>query len=214
MNELIFRIINLDTSSLTLIFSGIVAVSTIFYALLTCILVFETNKMRKVQTEPNVSVFIQPKEEFNYIIDMFIQNIGLGPARDIIFEVQPDFEYISGQFLSEVTLIKNGINYLAPNQKIRIFSTSLLEDLALKTKEPINIEIVYTNSVGNNYKSIYQINFSEMVGLSQIGAQSTPLFRLAKSIKEIQSDLKEISIGLKQFTEYSINNKEEINENK
>ena len=38
------------------IFTGVVAISTVFYAILTCKLVSETKRMRKFQTEPRVVV--------------------------------------------------------------------------------------------------------------------------------------------------------------
>ena len=48
--------------------------------------------MRKVQTDPEISITIQPSEsDINYL-DMVIENIGLGSAQNIHFEVIPDFE--------------------------------------------------------------------------------------------------------------------------
>ena len=43
------------TQNGNLLFSGIVAISTVVYAFLTWQLVSETRKMRKVQTEPSVA---------------------------------------------------------------------------------------------------------------------------------------------------------------
>jgi len=48
----------------SLIFSALVAVSTMVYAVLTWKLVSETKKMREAQTEPKISVSIQPREEW------------------------------------------------------------------------------------------------------------------------------------------------------
>ena len=44
--------LNHDIAVLTIFFSGVVAASTVVYAVLTWKLVSETRKMREVQTEP------------------------------------------------------------------------------------------------------------------------------------------------------------------
>ena len=41
-------------------FTGVVALSTVVYAFLTWRLVSETRRMREVQTEPRVSVRVEP----------------------------------------------------------------------------------------------------------------------------------------------------------
>jgi hypothetical protein len=48
---------------LLLVFSGVVALSTVVYAVLTWKLVAETRKMREAQTEPKVSVFVEMNDQ-------------------------------------------------------------------------------------------------------------------------------------------------------
>jgi hypothetical protein len=52
---------------------------------------------------------------------MVIQNVGLGPAYNIKFKLDPDFEYGEGKFLSDLGFVRNGLKYLAPNQKLQFF---------------------------------------------------------------------------------------------
>ena len=113
--------LNQNSGAFAVIFSAVVAIATIVYAILTWRLVSETRKMREAQTEPKISATIQPREEWINFIDMVIQNIGLGPAYNIKFEINPDFEYIKGKFLSELGFMKNALKYLAPNQKLQFF---------------------------------------------------------------------------------------------
>jgi hypothetical protein len=56
--EIIIEIINQNSGLMTLLFSGVVAVSTFFYAILTWQLVSETRKTREAQTEPKIEVRI------------------------------------------------------------------------------------------------------------------------------------------------------------
>jgi len=117
----LMEFLNENSGAFAVIFSALVAIATIVYAILTWKLVSETRKMREAQTEPKVSVTIQPREEWINFIDMVIQNIGLGPAYNIKFEINSDFEYMKGKFLSELGFMKNGLKYLALNQKLQFF---------------------------------------------------------------------------------------------
>ena len=176
------------------LFSAIVAFATVMYVILTCRLVSETKKMREAQTEPKVSVTIQPREEWINLIDMVIQNIGLGPAYNIKFEINPDFEYMKGKFLSELGFMKNGLKYLAPNQKLQFFLTSMIENFEEKTKKSFEIKVTYQNSIGKTYKDVYMIDFSQLIGLSQLG--EPPLYKIAKNVEEIKKDIHHLSTGL------------------
>jgi len=195
----------------SLIFSALVAVSTMVYAVLTWKLVSETKKMREAQTEPKISVSIQPREEWIALVDMVIQNIGLGPAYDIKFKINPDFEYSKNMFLSEIGFIKNGIRYLAPNQRIRFFLTSLAENSERKIQRPFEIKVTYRNAIGKIYEDAYLIDFSELIGLRQLG--EPPLYKIAKSIEKIEREICHLSTGFHKMgvVVYTRQDEEEIN---
>jgi len=186
--------LNENSGAFAVIFSAVVAIATVVYAILTWRLVSETRKMREAQTEPKVSVTIQPREEWIKLIDMVIQNIGLGPAYNIKFEINPDFEYMKGKFLSELGFMKNGLKYLAPNQKLQFFLTSMIENFEEKTKKPFEIRVTYQNNIGKTYKDVYMIDFSQLMGLSQLG-EKPPLYKIAKNVEEIKEDIHNLSIG-------------------
>ena len=185
--------LNQNSGAFAVIFSAVVATATVIYAILTWRLVSETRKMREAQTEPKISVTIKPREEWISFIDMVIQNIGLGPAYNIKFEVNPDFEYVKGKFLSELGFMKNGLKYLAPNQKLQFFLTSMIENFEEKTKKPFEIKVVYQNSISKTYEDAYLIDFSQLIGLSQLG--EPPLYKIAKNIESIQKDIQHFSTG-------------------
>ena len=192
----LLEFLNQNSGAFAVIFSALVAIATIIYAILTWKLVSQTRKMREAQTEPKISVTIQPREEWINLIDMVIQNIGLGPAYNIKFEVSPDFEYTKGKFLSDLGVIKNGLRYLAPNQKIQFFLTSMIENFEEKTKNHFEVRVTYQNSAGKKYEDVYIIDFSELIGLSQLG--EPPLYKIAKNIEEIQRDIHHLSTNIQK----------------
>ncbi|MDK2864886.1 MAG: hypothetical protein PWP37_1078 [Thermotogota bacterium] len=189
----VLEFLNQNSGAFAVIFSAVVAVATVMYAILTWRLTSETRKMREVQTEPKVSVIVQPKEEWINFIDMVIQNIGLGPAYNIKFKINPDFEYAKGKFLSELGFMKNGLRYLAPSQKLQFFLTSMIENFEEKTKKTFEIRVTYQNNVGKKYEDVYIIDFSQLIGLSQLG--EPPLYKIAKNIEKIQRNIQHLSTG-------------------
>lgn len=178
--------LNENSGLFSLIFSLIVAVSTVFYACLTRSLVEETRKMREVQTEPKVYVIIQPGKDWINFLDMSIENVGLGPAFNITFKVDPDFEYIKGEMLSNLGIIKNGISYLAPSQKMNFFFTSMVEDFKRKIADSFEIKVTYKNSIGKEYTDSFLINFSYLIGLTQA---TDPTYNMLGNIKSIKDSI-------------------------
>ena len=179
--------INQNSGVFLVLFSLIVTGATVFYVILTRSLVSETRKMREAQTEPDISVSISSKEESTYLKDMQIQNIGLGAAYNIKFEIEPDFEYAKGCMLSEINLIKNGLHYLAPNQKISFFIASIPEIFMKKNKSFFEIKVKYDNKFGKPYKNTCLIDFSEFFDLRHAGEPS--LKKIANNLEKIQKDI-------------------------
>lgn len=190
---MVLEFLNQNVGVFTIIFSALVTIATVVYAILTWKLVSETKKMREAQTEPNISVTIQPREEWINFIDMIIQNIGLGPAYNIKFKINPDFEYAKGMSLSELGFMRNGLKYLAPNQKLQFFLTSMVENFEEKTKTLFEIKVSYQNSASKTYEDLYLIDFSQLVGLSQLGEPH--VYKIAKNIENIQKDIHNLSTG-------------------
>lgn len=196
------------TQNGNLLFSGVVAISTVVYAFLTWQLVSETRTMRKVQTEPSLHMFIEPRDEHAEITDMFIQNIGMGVARNIKFNVLSDFMYYRDRSLKEdywlkdIHFLKNGLETLAPNQKIRVFSTSFRDVRELNSKTYFEIAIEYTNFKGDEYDPVvYSLDF---LTLPPIGMGKHD--HMLDSVRGIEENMKKVSSKIGKFVNYSIEN--------
>ncbi|KAF5410775.1 MAG: hypothetical protein U9N46_06135 [Euryarchaeota archaeon] len=189
--------LNQNSGAFVVIFSAVVAIATMVYAVLTWRLVSETIKMRKVQTEPKISVTIQTSDAWINFIDMVIQNIGSGPAYNIKFKINPDFEYAKGKFLSTFGVMRSGFEYLAPNQKLQFFLTNMTENFREKVKTSFEIAITYQNISSKTYEDVYPIDFSHFEGLRQSG--EPPLYTIAKNIENIQKDIHSLSTGFHEM---------------
>jgi len=182
--------LNQNSGVFLVIFSFFVTVATIMYAVLTGKLVSETKKMRESQTEPNVFMSIQSKEEYIGLADLIIQNIGLGAAYNLKFEVEPDFELSKGYRLSEIPIIKQGIRSMPLNRKISCFLTSLVGRADELEKIKIRAVIKYENILKKPFQQEYILDFAELYGIRRVGVPA--LQEIAKNIEKIQEDIHDL----------------------
>jgi len=196
----LLNFLNQNSGAFNIIFSGAVAFATIVYALLTWRLVSETKMMRKAQTEPIISANLQSTEEDIHFIELVLQNIGLGPAYDVRFDVDPEFEEKDLKLnLSKVGFVKDGLYIFVPNQKIKIPVAVLYNDFEDKIKKHFKLKISYRNAVGDLYIEEYPIDFAQFSGISQIG--KPPIYELAEGVKEIHNDIAKIVTTLREYNE-------------
>ena len=121
-----------------IVFAGVVAASTVFYVILTRSLVAETKKLREVQTEPKIAVWVRPKEEAITFAHLYVRNIGLGPAFDVSFEIGEETETPGGKCSLRTSQKRNSStpvsNIWDPDKKCGLGSRSFQEILKKKSK--------------------------------------------------------------------------------
>jgi hypothetical protein len=199
------------SNTLTLVFSGIVAISTGVYAILTWRLTSETRKMREAQTTPNVLVTVDP-EDFHDLY-LVVRNVGLAPAYNIKFAISPDLVIIKDYRLSKVGFIKDGLSILAPGQEIKTFlySPSIVE-LKNQIDTVLNIEILYESIDKKQIRQNYQIDLSQFKGIITVTTTSSYENDLLRGIQDIAKAIEKISDeGLRTVIYKSIDEKEEDN---
>jgi hypothetical protein len=193
----ILKFLNENAGAVGVIFSGLVTLATLVYAALTWKLVSETRRMRKAQTDAKVTVRVEPRKEAINFLYFIVANEGIGPAYDIKFALQPvPSKEINESILDKIKslgFISQGLEYLSPNQEIRTFLTSMLENFEKKIETAINLKVSYKNSSGEKTEDMYLIDMSIFKGLNQVGKPD--LYSIAKDIEKIQKDFHNISTG-------------------
>ncbi len=178
-----------------ILFAGVVAASTVFYAILTRSLVAETKKMRETQTEPKIAVWFRPREEEINFGHLYVRNIGLGPAFNVSFEISEETETPGGQMLikdfSEAQFLNTGLKYLGPGQELQSGPSSFLKNFGEKIKAVLTVKIKYSGATKREYEDVYKLEMAEFKGYSKFG--DPPLHSMAKSIQKIQEDIARIS---------------------
>lgn len=153
----------------------------------------ETRLMREAQTEPIVLVRIQPREEYINWIDMIIENVGPGAARDVKFSISSNVDDLTGTKVSEMGFVKHGFSNLASGQKFQFILTDMADRPEEKENASFTIDVNYNNSVGRPYHDTYTIDFSELAGLTQLG--TPPLHDIASALVRMERDIDRISSG-------------------
>lgn len=199
--EDILKFLNENSGAVNVVFSGLVTLATLVYAILTWKLVSETKKMRRAQTDAKVTVRVEPRKETIHFLKFIVANEGVGPAYGIKFKILPissaSIDPDIKKMIESLGYINKGIEYLSPNQEISTFLTSILENTDSKLKTAFNIQISYKNSSGEKAEDIYFIDFSIFEGFIQIGKPN--LYAIAQEIEKIQKDFHNIATGFKEL---------------
>lgn len=196
MNELL-TFLNQNSGAIQVLFSGLVTLATVVYAILTWSLVRETTQMRKAQTDAKVMVGVSSRKETISFLDFFIVNEGMGPAYDIQFKVtlmnatEGDASIIAK--INELGFVQKGLDYLSAKQEIRTFLTSMFENFESKILTVVKVDVSYRTGAGDTVKDSYTIDFSVFRGLEQLGEPD--LYRIAKAIEKIEKNIDHLSSG-------------------
>ena len=192
--------LNNNSGVLMLIFTAMVAISTVVYAFLTWRLVSETRKLREVQTEPKIHITLESLDFAINVVRLNIKNIGLGPASDLQF----DPAVISGgesaeKLLQEFTspnFFKTGLRHFSPGQNIHSRDTQVTDDFEGKSASTLSFKLRYKSATGKQYNDEIIIDMSEIKGTSQLGKPN--LYSIAKSLEKMQVDIGHIVSGFKR----------------
>lgn len=180
-----------NSEALTVIFTAVVTLSTVFYAVLTGLLVSETRKMREVQTEPKLHITIESYDFAIDIIRLNIQNIGLGPATDLQFEPSvisggKSAKKLLGEF-TESNFFNTGLRHFSPGQTIYSTYTDIAKDFEGKSSAVLSFKLKYKSATGKKYSEETVLDMSELKGRYQFGKPN--MYSIAQSLEKMQKDV-------------------------
>lgn len=198
----ILDFLNKNSGALTVLFTGVVTISTVVYSILTGKLVSETKRMRQVQTEPKIEVTIKSFDFAMHIVRVHVRNIGLGPAIKVKFDLRV---LSGGQAAQELVnefaqsnFFNVGLNYFGPGQERYSHYTQMTQGFAGKIDSVFSVDVSYESASGVKYREQVVIDMSELKGEYQLGKPN--LYSIAKSLEKIQRDISHITSGYKKIS--------------
>lgn len=162
--------------------------------------------MRELQTIPNIIISLKPYVEWietTWIsaIYLTIQNVGLGVAYDIKFEMDVSSEYTKRdhyikQVLTHSSLIKNGLPILPPNENTQVHLTVLsgdkLKELrGLKSEEEdyFKIKVTYKNITHRSFETTFDLDFSHLL---EVRPETSVLSTIPLELKRIREAIENV----------------------
>lgn len=171
----------------------VIAYSTWKYAVLTKRLVDETHKMRRAQTEPHVSIFLQGRDPTNVVVDLVLRNDGFAQARNLEFEIEPDCYYYKNRRLSDIAFLKP-LSSLQPNEtrKMPILQGAWRQELKDPSSSPesVSVRASYEDIMGNRKQETFVLPFESYLTGEEWGAE--PLARIAGSLETIATQIQKM----------------------
>jgi len=183
----------MSTSELyQLIFSGVVAFSTVIYSILTWKLVSETRKTREFQTTPDINIYFERAEadaSFTYIV---FANSGLGYAKNVKFEILSDFKYYDDETCELATkgIFTAGLDSFYSNQFHKFFFTDLSQNHEEKMSDTLEIKVTFFDLHNKRYSKNIKLSLLELSGISILTPPDNYLGRVAHEMREIKKLLK------------------------
>lgn len=195
------------------------ALATVCIAILTIFLAKETwflrniqlsqiEQIRKNSIKPNIDLYLKSSPAAFSFIDVHIINNGTGSAQNVIFTFENKniketevFDHVVSLF-KKLNILKNGISSLGVNEKRLGFVLNFIElnkthkDIIFEANIVVNIE--YEDIEGDKYKSKTTMNFSEFLGLTELGG-GDPLHKISTSLDKIQKDVGHFASGYKKI---------------
>ena len=184
----------------------IIAFATIVLAFITGSYASSTKKILDTYDKPEVLIYLFPSESNANCINLCIQNIGTGFAADIKFSGDLSFvspfnllrrNYYSteGTKLEEISIFRNGIDYLPPGRKIemRLFDTDRIDDLSTDT---LSLTTAYKDSRKETYSRDFNLKFNQWENFSQsVSPNSSAAQSLAKIADNVGRALTQQTFG-------------------
>jgi hypothetical protein len=149
--------------------------------------------------EPIISVGIEFDKNDHLIMMLVVENAGNGSAYDVKFEIIPDFEIIPGTFLSEIGLIKNGLPFFSPHNKIMTYLTWMPADYTKKISNPFTIKVNYKQHKWS-YFPFTQKFVIDLTFFGEVPPPPNPLLKISEEIKDLKNTIDNLgSSNLQKF---------------
>ena len=125
--------------------------------------------MRLDSQKPEIAIYprlgktdlIPKKMKISYI-DLYVENIGTGPARDVKFSIDPSFNLPGDKSLREVNFLEFGIGYLPPGHQRKCFlADQTMNGFSELMQKQLKIAVTYRDSRNEPYKDCLPLDFRE-----------------------------------------------------
>jgi hypothetical protein len=186
------------SDKISLLFAGIVAISTVVYAWLTWGLLRENKRLRQAQSRPHVTLYVEPSQRHINILQLVIRNDGGSPAKAITFEVEQDWVKNGKPVLAEKAFLNRPWAYLGIGQTRRTDVLNLVGMFKEGNETKARIKVTYSAPDGQEFTEMMELDLMElqdfMGGAPAIEDIKGSLAKMAKTLDNIGSRRQQIHV--------------------
>ena len=183
------RIANFLNQNWSIIISSVFAFINLIFA---GFLYKETKKIREVETEPDISIYLEQNLVVSNVYDIVVKNLGKGAAYKLNFEFDHNAELIRKQQFRKLNELGffQGIEYFAPNQEYRTWfgGRELFPEVPI---EPLTIQTQYTNKYNRLYSDFFNIDPRNYWGTTYVQAKN--LNDISNNINSLSNNILGVS---------------------
>jgi hypothetical protein len=170
--------------------------SGLFVVIFTLFLVYynrrltqETKRIREIDTEPNIEVYLVPHEQSSSFVNMVIRNSGGWSARDIAWTIDCDEENVKMKDIPILSMSLFSVSHYIPaKEEFKFYFGSSSELLKEPKMKPIKIKVNFKNDVGQaKREKEFILDVSPWKGMEFLG--EVPLLEISRNIKIISDTL-------------------------
>jgi len=172
-----------------LVFSALVALATVVYAVLTFMMWRQMRKTTERLDQPDVRVILSPGQPHMTIFELTLKNGGNVPVYNVRLGVEPkDIPYTSNTTLGEMRLFKEVLPVLSQGQEI---TTALFNYLTLvsvgREEAELRFTVSYETAAGKPTTQVFGYRLGVYKDLSRMSQGS--IGDVAERAKEMASEL-------------------------
>ena len=166
--------LNSNAGAITGIATVVLVSITAYYAWVTKKILDDNTLMRVDAQKPEIAITVKQinavktvsadNSPSKYVAQaqLYVENIGSGPAKDVKFTIDRDFRVPGHESLRNNDYVKHGIGYFQPRDiKVCHLNYRRADGYDELMQTPLDIEMTYKDSLHNEYAVRRHINFRE-----------------------------------------------------
>ena len=168
---------------------------TVTYTVINALMLYESQKQRKLKTSPNVIAYLKSTEDYK-AIRLYIKNVGEGVALDVKVDVIQDYCRFGKENckLSETGLFKYGLDILPPGEHCSYYLDAWTN---IKEKDLENLcvelEISCAGADREPHSHSCKLQFIQIFGQGYANPPETYIGKIAHCMNEISRTLAKIN---------------------
>ena len=158
--------LNGNAGAITGIATVVLVGITGYYAWVTKKMLDENRQMRIDAQKPDIAIYLHLEKKIPIThIYLYVENIGMAPARDVKFNIDPSFSLPGDKSLQDanlLNLVNLGIGYFPPGRQRKcLLANEVMAGFSDLMQKQLKITTTYKDSASRKYKNSFCLDFRE-----------------------------------------------------